>query len=116
VARELESGTFRLAWTQNVSRVRWNVVRLLATGLAGMAVVGLLSLIVTWWAGPPDPAGSGGEGAGARSFIDGVRGVRVLPFILLPRFSRPHRTCPTRGSPKVSGGGSVLPGGEEPAR
>jgi hypothetical protein len=57
VARELESGTFRLAWTHDVSRVRWSVVRLLATGLAGMAVVGLLSLIVSWWAGPLDRAG-----------------------------------------------------------
>jgi hypothetical protein len=57
VADELESGTFRLAWTQDVSRARWIVVRLLATGLAAMAVTGLLSLIVTWWAGPPDRAG-----------------------------------------------------------
>jgi hypothetical protein len=57
VARELESGTFRLAWTQDVSRARWTVVRLLGTGLAGVAVVGLLSLVVTWWAGPLDRAG-----------------------------------------------------------
>ena len=57
VAKELESGTFRLAWTQDVSRARWTVVRLLATGLAGTAVVGLLSLAVTWWVGPLDRAG-----------------------------------------------------------
>jgi hypothetical protein len=57
VARELEDGTFRLAWTQSVTRARWLIVRLLVTGLASVAVAGLLSLIVTWWASPLDRAG-----------------------------------------------------------
>jgi hypothetical protein len=57
VAEELESGTFRLAWTQDVSRVRWLALRLAVTGLACMAVAGLVSWIVTWWAGPLDRAG-----------------------------------------------------------
>jgi len=57
VAGELESGTFRLAWTQDVSRGRLIAVRLLAAGLASVAVAGLLSIIVTWWAGPLDRAG-----------------------------------------------------------
>jgi hypothetical protein len=57
VARELEDGTFRLAWTQSVTRARWLIVRLLVTGLASVAFAGLLSLIVTWWASPLDRAG-----------------------------------------------------------
>jgi hypothetical protein len=57
VADELQAGTFRLAWTQDVSRARWIVIRLLATSLGGLAVVGLLSVVVTWWAGPLDRAG-----------------------------------------------------------
>jgi hypothetical protein len=57
VARELEDGTFRLAWTQSVTRARWLSARLAVTGLASMAVAGLLSLIVTWWASPLDRAG-----------------------------------------------------------
>jgi hypothetical protein len=57
VARELEDGTFRLAWTQSVTRARWLIVRLLVTGLASVAVAGLVSLIVTWWASPLDRAG-----------------------------------------------------------
>jgi hypothetical protein len=57
VARELETGTFRLAWTQSVTRTRWLTIRLAVTGLASMAVAGLLSLIVTWWASPLDRAG-----------------------------------------------------------
>jgi hypothetical protein len=57
VASELESGTFRLAWTQDVSRVRWLALRLTVAGLAGMAAAGLASWLVTWWAGPLDRAG-----------------------------------------------------------
>src|SRR5205823_3060366 len=56
VARELESGTHRLVWTQSVTRTRWMAVRLALVGLAAMAVAGLLSLIVTWWASPFDRA------------------------------------------------------------
>ena len=40
VAGELESGSFRLAWTQDVSRARWLASRLAVTGLAAMAVAG----------------------------------------------------------------------------
>lgn len=54
VAREFEDGTFRLAWTQSVTRTRWLVVKLAVVGLASMAAAGLLSLVVTWWSGPLD--------------------------------------------------------------
>jgi hypothetical protein len=57
VAGELESGSFRLAWTQDISRVRWLASRLAATGLAATALAGLASWLVTWWAGPLDRAG-----------------------------------------------------------
>jgi hypothetical protein len=57
VARELEDGTFSLAWTQSVTRARWLIVSLLVTGLASVAIAGLVSLIVTWWASPLDRAG-----------------------------------------------------------
>jgi hypothetical protein len=54
VARELETGTFRLAWTQSVTRQRWLAVKFALAGLAGMAIAGLLSLILTWWFSPID--------------------------------------------------------------
>ena len=57
VARELETGTFRLAWTQSVTRTRWLTVRLALMGLASMAAAGVLSFVVTWWASPLDRAG-----------------------------------------------------------
>ncbi len=54
IAHELETGTFRLAWTQSVSRLRWLLVKLGLVGLASMVVAGALSLMVTWWASPLD--------------------------------------------------------------
>ena len=54
IAREIETGTFRLAWTQGVTRRRWLTVKLALVGLAGMALTGLLSLILTWWFSPID--------------------------------------------------------------
>ena len=51
-AREFETGTFRLAWTQGITRTRWLAVKLGVVGVASMAVAGLLSLMVTWWSSP----------------------------------------------------------------
>jgi hypothetical protein len=57
VTRELEAGTFRLAWNQSVTRTRWMAVKLALIGLAAMVTTGLISLLITWWAGPIDRAG-----------------------------------------------------------
>jgi hypothetical protein len=52
IAREIEAGTFRLAWNQSVSRARWVVVKLGLIGLAAMVTAGLLALMTNWWATP----------------------------------------------------------------
>jgi hypothetical protein len=54
VARELEHGTHRLAWTQSVTRRRWLAVKLAL--IFGIALVSteLLSLLLTWFRGPLD--------------------------------------------------------------
>lgn len=49
VAREFETGTFRLAWTEGVTRRSWMATKLVGVGFASMLVAGLLSLFVTWW-------------------------------------------------------------------
>ena len=54
IARELENGTFRLAWTQSVTRSRWVTTKLFIAGIACMAAAGLYSLMVTWWSSPFD--------------------------------------------------------------
>jgi ABC-2 family transporter len=56
IARELEAGTLRLAWTQSVTRTRWLSVKLALVGLAAMLTTGLLSLALTWWSRPIDQA------------------------------------------------------------
>jgi hypothetical protein len=56
VARELETGTYRLGWTQSISRRRWLAVKLGVVGLISVAVAGLLSLMLTWWSSPIDTA------------------------------------------------------------
>ncbi len=61
IAREIESRTFALAWTQSITRARWLAVKLAMTGLAAMAVTAVLSLSYTWWADPISKAvGLGG--------------------------------------------------------
>jgi ABC-type transport system involved in multi-copper enzyme maturation permease subunit len=57
VARELETGTYRLAWNQDVTRTRWMAVKLGVVGLAAIVTTGLLSLLFSWWAGPVNAAG-----------------------------------------------------------
>ena len=52
IAREIETGTLRVAWNQSVSRNRWMAVKVTMVGLAAMAAAGLLSLMLTWWAEP----------------------------------------------------------------
>jgi ABC-type transport system involved in multi-copper enzyme maturation permease subunit len=54
VARELETGTYQVAWNQSVMRSRWLAVKLAGVGLAAVVSVGVLSLLLTWWAGPLD--------------------------------------------------------------
>ena len=52
VAREVEQGTHRLAWTQGVGRIRWAGTKVAA--LAAAALVGTASLawILSWWSRP----------------------------------------------------------------
>ena len=52
VARELENGTFRLAWTQSVTRRRWLSVRVALVGVAVLAVVAVASSLVSWGLAP----------------------------------------------------------------
>jgi hypothetical protein len=54
IASELESGTYRLAWTQSVTRRRWLATKLAVVGLAAVALTGLLIWMLDWWAGPLD--------------------------------------------------------------
>jgi hypothetical protein len=52
IAREIETGTFRMAWNQSVTRRRWFTVKVGAVGLAALFTAGLLTLGLTWWVSP----------------------------------------------------------------
>jgi ABC-type transport system involved in multi-copper enzyme maturation permease subunit len=54
VARELESGTFRFAWTQGPSRVQWIVTKLALLAVVLTAFALAFSTLFTWWYGPFD--------------------------------------------------------------
>jgi hypothetical protein len=54
VAREFETGTYRLAWTQGLTRNRWLTTKFGLGVIASMVTAGLFSLMVTWWSSPHD--------------------------------------------------------------
>ena len=55
IARELETGTSDLAWSQSVSRTRWLAVKLAVGGLAAMTVTEALSLLFSLVGGTAQP-------------------------------------------------------------
>ncbi|MFF2013308.1 ABC transporter permease [Streptomyces sp. NPDC058195] len=48
IARELESGTFRLSWSQGASPARWLAARLAVPAVAALAGVSVLSAVCAW--------------------------------------------------------------------
>ncbi len=48
VAREIETGTFHLAWTQGITRKRWLLVKLGLVGSASLVIFALLDLLGNW--------------------------------------------------------------------
>ena len=68
IARELETGTFRLAWTQSVTRRRWLTVKLGVVGIAAIAIGGVLTWLANWWASPLDAVNQNRFGVADFSF------------------------------------------------
>jgi hypothetical protein len=130
-AREFETGTFRLAWTQGITRTRWLAAKIGLVGLFSMAVAGLLTLMVTWWTSPFDtaamdrlnPANFHSEGivpvgyaafAFALGFAAGMLIRRTLPAMAVtlvifaalqfavPVWVRPHLIAPVQTSSALS--------------
>lgn len=52
LARELESGTFRFAWTQGCGRLRWVISRLVPLAVLVVAGTAALSLVISWYSQP----------------------------------------------------------------
>jgi ABC-type transport system involved in multi-copper enzyme maturation permease subunit len=58
LARELESGTFRFAWTQGFGRWRWTLAKVVGLGVAVTAAAGAISVLFSWYYQPYFPASS----------------------------------------------------------
>jgi ABC-type transport system involved in multi-copper enzyme maturation permease subunit len=85
VARELETGTYRLAWNQSVTRRRWLATKLGWTVLAAAAMVGILTAVTTWWSHPLD--GLQGDQRGSlpsrlTPISFGMRGVVPVAYVV----------------------------------
>jgi hypothetical protein len=89
IARELETRTLALAWTQSITRTRWLVVKLALTALAAMAVTEAFSLMQAWWADPiskairiggPYPVGSVFDQSRLGPFIFATSGITPLGY------------------------------------
>jgi hypothetical protein len=52
LARELETGTFRYAWTQGFGRWRWTLAKLVPLAIAVAAAAGAFSLLFSWYYQP----------------------------------------------------------------
>ena len=72
-------------------------VKLAAVGLAAMLTAGLLSLLITWWAGPIDRAGGFPASVGSLT--------RFSPVVFGARH-RPGRLCRVRVRPRGDRGGA----------
>jgi ABC-type transport system involved in multi-copper enzyme maturation permease subunit len=58
IARELETGTYRMIFTQSVSRQRWLLAKLAIGGGASAVCAGVVSLVLTPWSALIDQAGT----------------------------------------------------------
>ncbi len=57
LAREMETGTFRYAWTQGIGRWRWTLGKLVPLAVAVTATAGALSALFSWYNQPFIAAG-----------------------------------------------------------
>jgi hypothetical protein len=77
---ELESGTYRLAWTQSITRRRWIASKLGITVLAAVVSALAMTALLTWWRSPLDHV----QGRMTQSVFDfeGTVGIGYVLFAL----------------------------------
>ncbi len=52
LGRELETGTYRYAWTQGIGRLRWTVGKLVPLAVAVTAAAGAFTVLLSWYNQP----------------------------------------------------------------
>jgi len=78
IARELETGTHRLAWNQSVTRTRWLAIKLAVVGGTTAVAAGLLAWGVSAWAQDID----GAAGDRITPLVYGARGIVPIGYAL----------------------------------
>ena len=81
LARELETGTFRYAWTQGFGRRRWTLAKLVPLAVAVAAAAGAFSVLLSWYYQPYFNAGNPGLGlSDVTPFFPGLFDLRWPAF------------------------------------
>jgi ABC-type transport system involved in multi-copper enzyme maturation permease subunit len=81
LAREMEIGTFRYAWTQGFGRWRWALAKLVSLAVAVTVPAYLFSLVLSWYYQPYFAAGNQGLGLTEYTpFFPGLFDLRGVAF------------------------------------
>jgi hypothetical protein len=80
LARELETGTFRFAWTQGFGRWRWTLAKLVALAVVLAAATGAFSVLLSWCYQPYLAAGNQALGLYGNSPLVTVFSLREVTF------------------------------------
>jgi hypothetical protein len=81
LAREMETGTFRYAWTLAFGRLRWTLAKLVPLAVALAAAAGALSVLFSWYYQPYFAAGNQARSLSEVSpFDSGLFDLRGLAF------------------------------------
>jgi hypothetical protein len=81
LARELETGTFRYAWTQGFGRWRWTLGKLVLLAVPVAAAAGALSVLLYWYYQPYFNAGNVSlELTGTTPFLPGLFALHGVAF------------------------------------
>jgi ABC-type transport system involved in multi-copper enzyme maturation permease subunit len=81
LARELETGTFRYAWTQGFGRWRWTLAKLVPLAVAVAAAAGALSVLLSWYYQPYLATGNQALGLSeVTPFFPGLFSLRGVSF------------------------------------
>lgn len=57
LAREMETGTWQLAWTQTIPRLRWLVAKVAVLGAVSALLAAVLATVIAWYRQPLDLLG-----------------------------------------------------------
>jgi hypothetical protein len=80
LAREIETGTFRYAWTQGFGRRRWTLAKLLLVGVAVAAIAAAFSVLVSWYYQPYLASGNGTQFSSPSPLSPGLFDLRSVAF------------------------------------